>query len=62
MPEEVRLAVQAMRAELQRQAAAENASYHGVAKDGLDGLEGYFDLAALARAALEAAREPPSPL
>ena len=62
MPEEVRLAVQAMRVELQRQAAGENATYHGLAKDGLDGLEGYFDLAALARAALEAVRVPPWPI
>ena len=61
MTDDLRVAVQAMRAEFQRQADAGNAAYHGVATDGSDGLEGYFDLAAVARAALEAVRNPPAP-
>lgn len=53
--DELQLAVEAMRAEFRRQADQGNATYHGVATDGLDGLEGYFDLARVAEAALAAA-------
>ena len=61
MTEELRTAVEAMRVEFQRQAAAGNATYHGVATDGLDGLEGYFDLVAVAQAALAVTRPAPPP-
>jgi len=42
MTEELERALYALRAELERQAQAGNATYNGVATDGLDGLEGYF--------------------
>jgi len=58
MTEDLQRAVQAMRAEFQRQAAVGDATYHGLAKDGLDGLEGYFDLTRIARAVLEALAAP----
>jgi hypothetical protein len=58
MTDDLQGAVQAMRAEFQRQAEVGDASYHGVAKDGLDGLEGYFDLTKIARAVLDAISPP----
>jgi hypothetical protein len=54
MSEQLEKALYAMRAEFERQAAEGNATYNGVATDGLDGLEGYFDLARVAEAVLSA--------
>ena len=50
--------VAAIRAELARQAAEGNAAYNGVATDGRDALEGYFDLVGVARAVLTALGDP----
>lgn len=47
-------ATAAIRAEIARQAAADNATYNGVSTDGLDGVEGYFDLRRIAQAVLAA--------
>jgi hypothetical protein len=54
MTEELEKALYAMRAEFERQAQDGNATYNGVATDGLDGLEGYFDLQQVAAAMLRA--------
>ena len=56
MTEELERALYALRAELERQAQAGNATYNGVATDGLDGLEGYFDLRKGAEAVLDAVK------
>jgi hypothetical protein len=58
MKEELQLALQAVRDEFRRQAEKGVGVYHGVGKDGLDGLEGYFDLERVALAALETTRPP----
>ena len=58
MSDDLKLAVEAMRAEFRRQADEGNATYHGLATDGSDGLQGYFDLVKVARAALNAASPP----
>jgi hypothetical protein len=60
--------LEAMRDAFARQAEDGNATYNGVTTDGLDALEGYFDLrqvagavlAALTRKAQAEAREAPS--
>jgi hypothetical protein len=59
MTEDLEKALYAMRAEFERQAATGDADYHGVATDGLDGLDGYFDLRKVAEAVLNAVERAP---